>query len=329
MTQNRLIHGDNLDVIRREIATESVDLCYIDPPFHSKRDYFQVYNNQASGERVKAFVDTWEWGTEAKEGLAWINDAKHIRTRVLTRQTVSLIQGLEIVLGRGSLFAYLVHMTLRIVEIHRVLKSTGSFYLHCDPTASHYLKLILDAVFCGQGGDFRNEIIWAYESGGRSKADFGRKHDVIFRYTKSKVFTFNAADVSLPRGDTRHNHMKRHIDEDGRAYRSIKSAGKIYRYYDDEGVIPTDVWLMSHLQQKDPERLGYPTQKPEALLERIIRASSNEGDTVLDAYCGSGTTIAVSQRLRRRWIGIDSNEQAILLVQKRLAMDTALVFSQP
>ena len=164
--QNELYYGDNLDVLRRKIAAESVDLCYIDPPFNSKRNYFQIYNNQGSEDRAQAqaFVDTWNWGEEAIEGLEYILDIERLNPRAgdtrWTEQTVELIRGLEKVLGRGSLLAYLVHMTLRIVEIHRVLKPTGSFYLHCDPTASHYLKLVCDAVFVGEGGDYLNEITW-------------------------------------------------------------------------------------------------------------------------------------------------------------------------
>jgi site-specific DNA-methyltransferase (adenine-specific) len=174
-------------------------------------------------------------------------------------------------------------------------------------------------VFVTQGGDFRNEIVWAYESGGRSKKDFGKKHDVIFRYAKSGTWEFNADDILLSREDTRHNHMKKGKDPDGREFWSIKSAGKIYKYYADNGVIPSDVWSdFSHLQQKDPERLGYPTQKPESLMERIIKTSSHKGELVLDAYCGCGTTIAVAQRLSRNWIGIDITYQSIALVLKRL-----------
>ena len=164
---NKLFYGDNLDVLQRKVESESIDLCYIDPPFNSKRNYFQIYNNQGSEDRAQAqaFVDTWEWGDEAIEGIAWITDIARLQNARpgevrLTEQTVELIKGLEKVLKRGSLLAYLVHMTLRIVEIHRVLKPTGSFYLHCDPTASHYLKLVLDAVFCGQGGEYVNEVIW-------------------------------------------------------------------------------------------------------------------------------------------------------------------------
>ena len=141
---------------------------------------------------------------------------------------------------------------------------------------------------------------------------------MIFRYTKSSKWTFNGEAVALPREEARHNHMKRSTDSDGRVFYSIKSAGRIYKYYADEGVIPSDVWPISHLQQKDPERLGYPNQKPETLMERIIRASSNEGDTVLDAYCGCGTTVVVAQRLKRRWIGIDITYQSVSLVLRRL-----------
>ncbi len=316
--KNELYYGDNLEVLRKHISDETVDLCYIDPPFNSKRNYNQIYNNIGSEDRAQAqaFIDTWMWDEHANEGFAEIlaNDKGRF-----TKQTVDLLKGLQPVLEKDSLLAYLVSMTLRITEIHRVLKPTGSFYLHCDPTASHYLKLILDAIFVANGGDYRNEIIWGYESGGRPKQDFGRKHDVIFRYTKSKQWVFNSDDIRLSRQLTRNNHMKRGVDEDGRVFHSIRSAGKIYKYYDDEGVIPSDVWTeFSHLQQKDPERLGYPTQKPEALLERIIKASSNEGDVVLDAYCGCGTTIAVAERLKRKWIGIDITYQSISLILRRL-----------
>lgn len=316
--KNTLYYGDNLEVLRKHIKDETIDLCYIDPPFNSKRNYNQIYNNIGGEDRAQAqaFVDTWVWDEDANKGFSEIlaNDMGRF-----TAQVVDLIKGLHLVLKKGSLLAYLVSMTLRITEIHRVLKTTGSFYLHCDPTSSHYLKLILDAIFVANGGDYRNEIIWSYESGGRPKQDFGRKHDIIFRYTKSKQWLFNSDDILLSRQVTRHNHMKKGVDEDGRVFHSIKSANKIYKYYDDEGVIPSDVWTeFSHLQQKDPERLGYPTQKPEALLERIITASSNAGDIILDAYCGCGTTIAVAERLKRNWIGIDITYQSIALILRRL-----------
>jgi DNA modification methylase len=306
-----------------------VDLCYIDPPFNSKRNYFQIYNNQGVEDRAQAqaFTDTWEWGDEAIEGLNWITDIRQLQNGKLTEQTVELIKGLEKVLKRGSLLAYLVHMTLRIVEIHRVLKPTGSFYLHCDPTASHYLKLVMDAVFCGQGGDFLNEISWCYSQGGKGRKWFGRKHDVIFWYAKSEVYVFNALSVRLPLTPHKQDKSGKSYggrmgkDSDGREYVEKWGTGnkKLYKYYLDEGKIPEDWWVdINSLQAAEAERLGYPTQKPEALLERIIKASSNEGDLLLDAYCGCGTTVAVAQRLGRRWIGIDITYQSISLIMKRL-----------
>jgi len=303
-----LFYGDNLDVLRSKIADKSVDLCYIDPPFNSKRNYFQIYNNQGSEDRAQAqaFVDTWEWGDEAVAGLAWITDIAQLQSGRLTEQTVDLIRGLEKVLKRGALLAYLVHMTQRIVEIHRVLKPTGSFYLHCDPTASHYLKLVLDAVFCGQGGDFINEIAWCYGSGGASKTHYSKKHDVIFFYSKGKKWTFNVDEVREPYSSP-HKSMTPKVVGD-----------KSYVKMNPLGRIPFDWWQIPILTNSAIERLGYPTQKPEALLERIIRASSNEGDTVLDAYCGCGTTVAVAQRLNRKWIGIDITYQSISLILKRL-----------
>ena len=219
MAKNELYYGDNLDVLRRKIASDSVDLCYIDPPFNSKRNYFQIYNNQGGEDRAQAqaFVDTWEWGDEAEAGLAWICDVDQLNSGKLTEQTVELVRGLEKVLRHGSLLAYLVHMTLRIVEIHRVLKPTGSFYLHCDPTASHYLKLVLDAVFCGQGGDFKGEIIWERTNSHNMKtAGWIRSNDVIFFYTKSNQFLFNQQYT-----DYGPEQLKRFKpDETGRLYKA-------------------------------------------------------------------------------------------------------------
>ncbi|MFM6318533.1 MAG: DNA methyltransferase, partial [Dolichospermum sp.] len=238
----------------------------------------------------------------------------------------------------GSLLAYLVSMTLRITEIHRVLKPTGSFYLHCDPTASHYLKLILDAIFCGQGGDFINEIIWCYEIGGRiSRKSFGRRHDVILFYTKSKNYTFNWQNI-LQEWTEKGKAKFRYEDEKGKyrlmgkfikdspikGHRDVSQEWEqthphlVYRHYLKEGKMEVDYWNISPINQVSRERLGYPTQKPEALLERIIKASSNEDDIILDAYCGCGTTVAVAQKLNRQWIGIDITYQSISLILKRL-----------
>ncbi|MFM6100263.1 MAG: DNA methyltransferase, partial [Dolichospermum sp.] len=251
---------------------------------------------------------------------------------------ISLINGLTDVLGKGSLLAYLISMTLRITEIHRVLKPTGSFYLHCDPNASHYLKLILDAIFCGQGGDFINEIIWCYEIGGRiSRKSFGRRHDVILFYTKSKNYTFNWQNI-LQEWTEKGKAKFRYEDEKGKyrlmgkfikdspikGHRDVSQEWEqthphlVYRHYLKEGKMEVDYWNISPINQVSRERLGYPTQKPEALLERIIKASSNENDIILDAYCGCGTTVAVAQKLNRQWIGIDITYQSISLILKRL-----------
>ena len=296
--QNQLYHGDNLDVLRRHVADGAVDLCYIDPPFYSGRDYDH-------------FTDIWTWGDRAAREYGEI-------IATLTPPAVALIRGLREMLGENGLLAYLTSLTLRIAEIQRVLTPHGTFYLHCDPAASHYLKLVCDGIFCARGGTFRNELIWAYESGGRGKRDFARKHDVILRYTKSDEWAFHADDIRVPRATARHNHMKRGVDGDGRAFHSIRSNGKVYKYYEDEGVIPSDVWTDgAHLQQRDPERTGYPTQKPERLLERIIRASSAPGQRVLDAYAGSGTTLVTAQALGRLWIGIDVSTQSIASIRRR------------
>ena len=385
--QNRLYYGDNLDVLRNKIASESVDLCYIDPPFNSKRNYFQIYNNQGGEDRAQAqaFVDTWEWGDEAAQGLAWITDIAQLQNGKLTEQTVELIKGLEKVLKRGSLLAYLVSITLRVVEIHRVLKPTGSFYLHCDPTASHYLKLILDAVFCGQGGDYKNEIIWERLKGAKADAkQYGRNSDRVLFYTKGHNFVFNPPRQSehnektikdwYNKSDERGKYVSRPLTaaspsagDSGQPWRGrpptghwtvpnilterfetatgkkltgtvrerldiLASAGYIdfsssglpsWRRYLDEAETPRihDIWAdegVKAISRTSAERLGYDTQKPEALMERIIKASSNEGDVVLDAYCGCGTTVAVAQRLGREWIGIDITYQSIALILKRL-----------
>ena len=379
MPRNKLYYGDNLDVLRRKIADASVDLCYIDPPFNSKRNYFQIYNNQGSEDRAQAqaFVDTWNWGDEAIEGLDYILDLERLQGSVAgatrwTEQTVALIRGLEQVLGRGSLLAYLVHMTLRIVEIHRVLKPTGSFYLHCDPTASHYLKLVLDAVFCGQGGDFLNEIVWRRYSrpkGSQFAAKkYGNSTDIIFFYTKSSAYQFDDLAIRPTLSADQLKKMYPKVDDKGRyssgpllrsdgmgprpnlvydyaghtpnfagwrmtreKLEALDKAGDMYwtsngvprrkvRPGEDHGAVIDNLWTdIEAIGSQADERLGYPTQKPEALLERIIKASSNEGDTILDAYCGCGTTVAVAQRLNRKWIGIDITYQSISLILKRLA----------
>lgn len=368
---NQLFYGDNLEVLRKYIKDESVDLCYIDPPFNSKRNYDQIYNNLGKEDRAQAqaFIDTWTWDDHANQGLDEIfsNDQGHF-----TQQSIDLIAGLTKVLGKGGLLAYLVSMTLRIAEIYRVLKLTGSFYLHCDQTASHYLKLLIDSIFCSQGGDFKNEIIWKRKSGrgetNHKSSRFGVSTDTILFYTKSNQSCFNSQFSFEVEGYSNYvDKSFKYVDENGRRYQADNLASPsprpnlMYEYkgykppatgwaiskekmeqWDQEGRLhfPKDTTgrirrkrFLDELQGKpiqnlwddiqpissqDKERLGYPTQKPEALLERIIQASSNQGDIILDAYCGCGTTVAVSQRLDRQWIGIDITYQSISLILKRL-----------
>src|SRR5579859_1584086 len=198
---NRLYYGDNLAILRKKIHAETVDLCYIDPPFNSKRNYNQIYNNIGEEDRAQAqaFTDTWRWDDLASAGYGEILANEEGRFRP---QLVELIKGLSSVLREGSLLAYFVSISLRVTEIHRVLKHSGSFYLHCDPTSSHYLKLLLDSVFCGGAtGQFQNEIVWLYTSGGKSSKHFARKHDVIFFYSKSSEYTFNIDAVRVPYSD--------------------------------------------------------------------------------------------------------------------------------
>ena len=208
-------------------------------------------------------------------------------------------------------------MAERLVELHRVLKPTGSIYLHCDPTASHYIKILLDSIF-GRN-NFRNEIAWCYSIGGKSRKTFGRKHDVIFFYTKSDEWTFNLDSPFARISRKPDSHMKVFVDEEGITWqeKTDKHSGKVYRYPFDK--VADDYWLnIEQLNREDAERLGYPTQKPEALLERIIDTSSNIGGIVLDPFCGCGTAIAVAEKLHRRWIGVDITHLAITLMRHRL-----------
>ncbi len=333
--KNQLYYGDNLDVLRKYIADDSIDLCYIDPPFNSKRNYNQIYNNigQEDKAQAQAFIDTWTWDDYANHALFEIqsNYQGHF-----TAQSIDLIDGLTKVLKKGSLLAYLVSMTVRIAEIHRVLKPTGSFYLHCDPTASHYLKLVIDAIFCAKGGEFQNEVVWIYRERELSKRHWNRKHDVIFFYTKSKKYCFNYQEVLENYSEYTLKHKFKYQDEHG-FYRLRYKDGRndpreesdaTYRQYASGGVLPRDWFDIPIINQASKERLGYPTQKPELLLERIIRASSNEGDVVLDAFCGCGTTIAVAERLNRQWVGIDITYQSISLILRRLEKQFGRDFTQ-
>ena len=320
---NQLFYGDNLEVLRTKVKDEFVDLCYIDPPFNSKRNYNQIYNNVGSEDKAQAqaFVDTWTWNEFSNEGYDDI-----MNNPVYTKQTKLLIDGLLKVLGKGSLMSYLISMTQRINEIHRVLKSTGSFYLHCDPSASHYLKILCDAIFCGRKGEFLNEIVWHYSGWNAILNDsFSKRHDVILFYSKSKDVKFYGYSEPWKSEEeyVKLRKQKVHTDTDNRKF--VMSDGgngtRVKRYLDEAmkyGKPISNVWIIDKINNSSKERLGYPTQKPEALLERVIKASSDERDVILDAYCGCGTTVAVAQRLNRQWIGIDITYQSISLIMKRL-----------
>jgi len=296
--KSKLYFGDNLDILREHVAAESVDLIYLDPPFNSNATYnvlFQEKSGEKSAAQITAFEDTWHWGMESEYAYQEV-------VKEGSKKLSDLMQAMRTFLGQNDMMAYLVMIAQRMVELHRVLKPTGSLYLHCDPTASHYLKLMMDAVFGAV--NFRNEIIWWYETGGIPLSDFSRKHDVIFRYTKSKDWTFNANEVMEPRSD----EVLRRIATGNLS--ATRSTGQVRH--------PSDVFKIPTINAMAKERLGYPTQKPETLLERIIKASSNEGDLILDPFCGCGTTIAVAERLKRRWIGIDITHLAITLMKHRL-----------
>ena len=293
MHKNRtLIRGDNLTEMQ-EFPDEYVDLIATDPPFNSKRDYFVPYRDEHGKEPdtlVKAFTDTWTWGNAAEEVY---------RELIVDvgGQVADTIKGLRQFLNDTPMMAYLVMMAIRIVQMHRILKPTGSLYLHCDPTASHYLKIILDAVF--GANNFRNEIVWCYRGGGVPKNDFSRKHDIIFRYSKTKEVTFNVDDIRVPYSQESQERLR----YTARAFRG----DKVYDNYNmnERGKHPEDWWVMQPIMPSSGERTGYPTQKPIDLYKRIIAASSNIGDLILDPFCGCGTTLMAAEALKRQWIGID------------------------
>jgi len=286
--KNKLIWGDNKLVISSllEKFAGKINLIYIDPPFATGADFkFKI-----------------QIGDEAEE----ITKEHSIIEEKAYRDTW----------GRG-LDSYLQMIYERLVLMKELLAENGSIYVHLDWHVGHYVKVMMDEIFGYE--NFLNEVIWHYKTGGRSREFYSNKHDTLLLYTKTGKYTFNANSIGLPRGEVTKHHMKKNVDNDGRIYWTIKSGNKIYKYYEDDLLTPEDVWSdISHLQQKDPERLGYFTQKPEALLKRIILASSNPGDIVADFFCGSGTTLAVAEKLGRRWIGSDLSRYAIHTTRKRL-----------
>jgi site-specific DNA-methyltransferase (adenine-specific) len=357
---NKLFYGDNLDILQNYIQDESVDLIYLDPPFNSNANYnvlFSQQNGSQSSAQIQAFEDTWQWDETA---------ARTYEMTVERGGSVSeALRAFRRLLGDSNMLAYLVMMAPRLVELHRVLKPTGSLYLHCDPTASHYLKLILDSIFGVE--HYLNEIIWQRTAvKGDVKRKFGAVHDVLLLYTKNDDYKFNIIysnkgedylnrfryddkdgqgpyqsaplDSPSPRPNLTYEYkgypppskgwrvsrpIMEELDADNRLIFPSNKKGRIRRKVylsDQKGPKVPDVWTeISPLQGSSNERLGYPTQKPEELLERIISASSNEGDLVLDPFCGCGTAIAAAQKLNREWIGIDITHLAIGLIKRRMA----------
>ena len=288
---NTLFTQDNLYILNG-MNSESVDLIYLDPPFNSKRMYSAPVGSKAAGA---SFKDMWTWQDVDESYMeALINDHPHL---------VGYIKSVGVTHGK-SMMSYVTYLAQRIIQLHRVLKSTGGLYLHCDPTASHYIKILLDGVF-GKGG-FRNEIIWGYKSGGVSKKWFGRKHDVILYYAKAAKNTFKVL-------------KERSYNRDNKPYR-FKGVDE---WQDKEGKWYTlasmrDVWEINPVGRTSKERTGYPTQKPLALLHRIVEASSREGEIVLDPFCGCGTACVAAAGLNRRYIGIDIETAARGILIERL-----------
>jgi len=361
VSANNLYFGDNLDILRNDIKSESVDLIYLDPPFNSNASYnilFRSPNGQEPHAQITAFEDTWHWGEQAEREFAELVQQPNT-------DVSEMMQALRRFLGENDVMAYLTMMANRLLELHRVLKNTGSLYLHCDPTASHYLKIVLDGVFGKE--NFRNEIVWQ-RTGTKAHAftRFPSTHDVVFYYSKTDAPIWNAQYLNH-REEYIESHYSSIEPETGRRYTlgdllnpnknrphltyefppqsgnvrvwrwtkermmTAWNEGRIVvperggvprfkRYLDEmKGTPITTVWTdIPPINSQAAERLGYPTQKPLPLLERIIAACSNEGDVVLDPFCGCGTAIHAAQKLKRQWIGIDITHLAISLVEERL-----------
>ena len=308
--KNKLYFGDNLDILRDKIPDNFVDLIYLDPPFKSGKTYNIIFQPEASNEikgataQIKTFEDTWKWGIEAEKNYEGLINGTITKEKP-SQKLIDLMKAMRSYLGECSMMAYLSMMAPRLLEMKRVLKNTGSIYLHCDPTASHYLKLLMDSVFGVE--NFRNEIIWriGWVSGFKTqKRGWIRNHDTLLYYTKSKEFIFNKEYIPYPTDYVRRG--------------GGKPTGKGVPIEDTWNCSPQDRLDSIMIMSFSKEKIGYPTQKPEKLLERIIKASSNKGELVLDPFCGCGTTVAVAERLRRRWIGVDITYLAIDVISKRL-----------
>jgi len=359
---NALYYGDNLAVLRESIKDESVDLIYLDPPFNSSATYnvlFKAPSGEGSQAQIEAFEDTWHWNESAERAFDEVVTGPHSDASIM-------LKAMRSALGENDMMAYLAMMAVRLIELHRVLKPAGSLYLHCDPTASHYLKILIDSIFGPV--NFRNEIIWKRKAGrgetNNQAIRFGVSHDSLLFYAKTPGSKFNR---QYRENNPNYIASKFVHEENGRRYRLDNLTSPSYRpnlIYEYKGYPPPEKgWAVSpdtmarmdsegrvhfpkdktkRLQRKRfldeldgetvdtlwddispinsqaQERLGYPTQKPLELMERVIAASSNEGDTVLDPFCGCGTTVHAAQKLGRQWIGIDVTHLAVALVERRL-----------
>ncbi len=306
---NQLYYGDNLPVLRESVPDESVDLIYLDPPFNSNAAYNVLFKSPAgenSGAQIEAFDDTWHWGRKAEEAFEEVLRSGH-------SDAAGMLNAMRSFLRENDMMAYLAMMAARLLELHRVLKPTGSLYLHCDPTASHYLKILLDAVF---GKDrFRNEIVWSYRRWPTKARRFQRMHDIILYYSRNAApGTFNELYREQSESSRKRWKGKRQratFGEGGARNPTVETG--------EDSAVPLDaVWRIPVLAPSSRERLGYPTQKPLALLERIVSASSNPGDMVLDPFCGCGTTVHAAEKLGRRWMGIDITHLAVREIRDRL-----------
>ena len=322
---NALFTNDNLFVLNG-MNSACVDMIYLDPPFNSKRFYSAPIGSQAAGA---SFKDMWTW-----DDVDW---ALLVRLTKQHPHFVQFIQSIERAHGR-AMMSYIAFMAQRVFEMHRVLKPTGSIYLHCDQTAGHYLKIMLDFIF--GSGNFRNEIVWWYNKWTNAAKHFQRNHDVVLAYSKSEKYVFNRQYIQtahkekvLERGWDRNvakGVRQLLVYDRAKAKAEVKKARAkktkiVYMDKKPEGVAAPDVWSdINYLSSGSKERVGYPTQKPVDLLKRIIAAGSDEGGVVLDPFCGCATTLVAAQHLRRRWIGIDVEEKAGELVRERLATEMGL-----
>ncbi|MDR1808817.1 MAG: HNH endonuclease [Prevotella sp.] len=327
---NTLYTGDNLFILNG-LNSNLVDLIYLDPPFNSKRMYSAPVGSKAAGS---SFKDMWTWQDVNEEYLNTLAENYPALTDFIAASAV---------MHSKAMAAYLTYMAQRIVEMHRILKDTGSIYLHCDPTASHYLKVVLDEIF-GKN-NFRNEIIWYYRRWTAASNSFQRMHDVILFYSKKSTVTFNKTLIEPTEGQKlKHEkgwdrnsvmidgkrqpqlliYNKNKVEiaiREGRI--NLSEYARVHELGNTETTAP-DVWEINYLNSQSKERTGYPTQKPLALLHRIIKASSNEGDIVMDPFCGCATTCVAAQQLGRKWIGIDIEKQAVDILIERLSDDAGL-----